>query len=215
VSCRQIVDKWNKARRPGRDVGALEWSRRSTSGRRVFLERMMDGVAGMTERNIQRALYWRHRGGCQIMLPNYTPFVWQECDLFIVLKSGYSIEYEIKLSAADFRADFRKSKHDVLRNPVATRFVPTRFFYAVPEGLVSVDDIPEYAGLVYCRSLKNRPAGPLRIDVAREAPRLGKVKVNDRIVTHMKGAAYYRFWNERFRYEDHVRATKQVAVFAG
>jgi outer membrane autotransporter protein len=41
-------------------------------------------------------------------MPNYTPKNWFECDVMAVTKAGYLEEYEIKLSASDFKADSKK-----------------------------------------------------------------------------------------------------------
>ena len=159
---------------------------------------------GMTERHIQRALYWRHRGGSQVMLPNYAPRHWQECDLFVVTKAAYSIEYEAKVTFADFKADFRKLwKHQRLEKAAKERrFVPARFFYAVPELLIRPCDVPEYAGLVYLWFPGNSRVFA-KERVVREAPRLTKTKVPDDVIRHMQESSYYRFWSERFKFDDY------------
>jgi len=173
-------------------------------GASVIDPRLTDG---MCEHHIQRALWIRHRGGASCILPNYTPIGWQECDLFVVLKSGFSIEYEIKLSRADFKADFRKrGKHSRLANRSSCR-LPTRFFYAMPEGLVSVEDIPDYAGLVYLRwssPLPSRQTTPI-VTVVRPAPRLSAERGLKNTVRDMRQTAYWRFWSERFAFEDYRR----------
>jgi len=100
---------------------------------------------------------------------------YQETDLLIVKTNNrYCYDIEIKVSVSDFKADFKKTeKHDILEQggykakhntykmvkgkrkkfpagrliKVAER--PNRFYFAVPEGLITVDDVPEYAGLLY------------------------------------------------------------------
>lgn len=102
-----------------------------------------------------------------------------ESDFFSVTSSGYIYEVEVKISKSDFIADFTKFKHrlfegrnetsvikeakyryskrwkkDVRRSPEKavnpqTTKMPNKFFFACPEGLLTVDDIPEYAGLIY------------------------------------------------------------------
>lgn len=174
----------------------------------------------MTERDIQAALYWRHRSNCSIMLPNYMPLGWQECDILVVTNAGYATEYEIKLSVSDFRADFNKAKHARMATPLnpalRERWMPTRFFFAVPEGLVPLADVPSYAGLMEFRIVgrRLRPTTPVET-IVRPAPRLRPEKVPDRMIQHMQRTAYYRFWNERMafdRYRRDVDATREADV---
>lgn len=69
-----------------------------------------------------------------------------ECDLFSVTKSGYTNEYEIKVSRADYKNDFKKgSKHYFIENGKRTN----KFWFVVPKDLIHVDEIPKYAGLIY------------------------------------------------------------------
>ena len=81
----------------------------------------------------------------------------QECDVISVSKSDYIYEYEIKISRADFKKDFIKEKHNHIINE---KFTYTRkgeilfrvcnyFNYVVPKDLISPDEVPEYAGLIY------------------------------------------------------------------
>ena len=38
---------------------------------------------------------------------------------------------------------------------VVKNFIPNRFFYACPEGIIDKKDIPDYAGLFYCKPSEN------------------------------------------------------------
>lgn len=167
----------------------------------------------MIERDIQRALFWRHRSNAQIMLPNYTPPGWCECDTFHVTNAGYGVECEIKVTLGDFKADFRKTgKHRVLSGAQDSlrpdnRFCkyppcrPSRFFYAVPERLVSLCDVPDYAGLIYLR-FADGWSYP-RLTIVRSAPRLVGEKVPTSVIETMRQHTYHRFWMERFRLDDY------------
>ena len=103
--------------------------------------------------------------GTEIIIPNYYVGSW-EMDLFRLLDSGYLQEYEIKTSRADFKNDFKKSAHDVKYNSAekkiertnfrkkheeleSGKYVANKFFFVVPENLVSAEECPDYAGLVY------------------------------------------------------------------
>lgn len=136
-------------------------------------------------------------------------FDW-ESDKLIITKSGYTYEFEVKISRSDFKADFKhkKEKHTILRScltgerytPKAYEFMekngyatmedfekstafdkyyltstyyrPNYFYYAVPQDLVSVDEIPDYAGLIYVTEY-----GSLR--TVKKAPLLHKEKYTD------------------------------------
>ena len=79
-----------------------------------------------------------------------------ESDFLALTKSGYLYEGEVKVSKSDFKADFKKKdKHTLLQESyeiiegLERKLRPHYFFYAVPEGLITEDEVPEYAGLVY------------------------------------------------------------------
>lgn len=79
-----------------------------------------------------------------------------ESDYLSLTKSGYLYEGEVKISKSDFKADFKKKdKHTLLQESynkidgVEGKLRPHYFFYAVPENLITEDEVPEYAGLVY------------------------------------------------------------------
>lgn len=86
----------------------------------------------------------RKQSSC-ICLPNY--FVgFYEMDVFRLLPNGMLYEYEIKISRADFKNDFKKgSKHSLMANKKGHA---NRFYFVTPEGLVHKHEIPEYAGLI-------------------------------------------------------------------
>lgn len=74
-----------------------------------------------------------------------------ESDYLAMTKSGYWYEGEVKISRSDFKADKKKKrKHLILENASNEKDKkPHYFFYAVPKGLIEVDEVPDYAGLVY------------------------------------------------------------------
>jgi len=108
----------------------------------------------------------------RFLLKNLYVFGW-ESDLLILTQSGYWYEYEIKISRADFKNDFKHKadKHiKYLQNVEYTR-KPNYFYYAVPENMISIDEVPEYAGLIYVTEY-----GSYRI--IKHAPKLHKEKVD-------------------------------------
>lgn len=171
----------------------------------------------LDERRIQRCLFWRHQSNARAILPNYEPpkWIWFECDVFVVTGDGYSIEYEIKLTVSDFKADRRKAwKHRRLAGEYEGRFRPTRFFYVVPRGLIKLVDIPDYAGLVYVEIIGEPPS--CHECVVREAPRLSKTKVPEEMIAHMRDSAYSRAWRGRFAFDDYRdRVEREQLAAAG
>lgn len=85
----------------------------------------------------------------EFFLCNMYVFTW-ESDVLILTKSHYWYEIEIKVSRADFKNDLKHKfqKHNTLSDADATD-KPNYFYYAVPEGLISPEEVPTYAGLIY------------------------------------------------------------------
>lgn len=140
-------------------------------------------------------------------------FGW-ESDKLLETKSGYIYEFEIKISKADFKNDFKhkKDKHIILEgeeqygdkylpryyefleenrkysnwceanflksaenNPyylVGGHKRPNYFYYAVPTDLITIEDIPEYAGLVYVDERGS-------LTIKKSAPKLHSEKYTD------------------------------------
>lgn len=87
----------------------------------------------------------------------YTGMGLEECDCISVSKSNFVYEYEIKISRSDFKRDFIKEKHNYILNEKFTfkrkgelLWRSANYFnYVTPENLISIDEVPEYAGLIY------------------------------------------------------------------
>ena len=90
----------------------------------------------------------------QYEISNLFVYNW-ESDYLAITKSGYVYEVEIKISRADFSNDFKhkENKHLLLESDTMIKThpqgCPNYFYYAVPDGLISADDVPKYAGLMY------------------------------------------------------------------
>lgn len=145
-------------------------------------------------------------------LPCYTPSGWWECDIFEITKSGYFREYEVKTSIADFRADAKKTqkkfwwrgdrqqggnKHELLADH-STRG-PVQFWFVTPAGLIPLEEIPEWAGLIEIKQGAGR-WGNLSVErQVKKAPRLHREKAPEQIKTHAESVVYYRLMNELTR----------------
>jgi len=108
---------------------------------------------------------WLLKRGYTSVITHFYPRWWHECDVYSITKAGYGIEIEAKVSVADFRADFKKKrKHTCLAAAVRADCpigfaigVPRQYYIAVPRNLVSADDVPDYAGLLYVYWLEATP----------------------------------------------------------
>ena len=86
-----------------------------------------------------------------IVIPNYYVNMF-EMDLFVMKQSGIITEYELKISRSDFLADFKKKwgpdfKHDLLKSG---KRKCNRFYFVVPENMVTIGEVPKHCGLIYC-----------------------------------------------------------------
>ena len=140
-------------------------------------------------------------------------FDW-ESDKFLETRSGYIYEFEVKISKADFKNDFKhkKDKHIILEGEekygdkylpkfyelleankkqgdwayksflkwnadrpyylVGGHKRPNYFYYCTPPDLITADDVPSYAGLVYIDK-----SG--LITIKKKAPKLHNDKIKD------------------------------------
>ena len=170
----------------------------------------------MNERAIQNALYpWlAFERGYLLSCPNYTPAHWFECDLFAVTKANFAVEFEVKISRADFKADAKKGPDEYTRQRFGTMHPenrakydvdlrskherltdgdtrgPSRFFYVTPAGLIQLAEVPSFAGLIELNH-RNRPK------VIKEAPKLHRTKVDDKVLANCRAVFYHRFWTLR------------------
>jgi hypothetical protein len=176
----------------------------------------------LSEREIQRRLWIKNHNSFDILLPNYTPQDWWECDLFGVTRSGYFHEFEVKITAADFRADAEKRRKDYAayrdgdyrgsvpvvnkHQELASRSTkgPSLFWYCVPEGMIDASEVPGWAGLQAMHPNRHW------FQVVKQAPRLHLVKIDRKIVEHAFGVCYFRYWQERQRF-DRLKESREVA----
>lgn len=158
----------------------------------------------MGERIIQRRLYWDFYGASSIVMPNFTPPRWYECDFFRVTRAGFFYEYEIKLSRSDFLADRKKHDAKFSRNGwpphrwsepkylalgAGDTDGPVCFHYVVPESLTTkiISDLPEWAGLIEMRR---------SLRVVKKAPRLHSKKVSPSYIRYARHVSVSRYWDK-------------------
>lgn len=151
-----------------------------------------------------------------------------ESDFFIQNRGGYCYEFEVKISRSDFFNDKKKTdKHSILstgkyqtKGTLSTynrtlnlweqeekvseyehEMRPNKFFYVVPEGLITADELPPYAGLIYCP--KDHWQSVVTI---KEAPFIHKEKLN---VEKVLCSKFYHYWmnekNEAYRLKQRIK----------
>ncbi len=176
-------------------------------------------LTDLTEGSICKKISAKYAGNCKYKLANAYIFKrdW-ESDFFVQKDNGYAYEFEIKISRSDFFNDKKKvEKHLILETGIyhskgwqstwnnetkcfdheekATdqehTFRPNKFFYVVPEGLISAFEIPKYAGLMYV------PADQYKeIITVKEAPFIHKDKLKFEKILCSK---FYHYWLEQKR----------------
>jgi len=174
----------------------------------------------MTTGEIEQALMAQITLRSGLIVPHYTPPNWWECDVFELTRSGYGVEYEVKVSHADFLADSKKQRTRTRRKASASgayltetvtsnkhalleshaEVGPSRFYYVAPAGLISRAELPAWAGLIEATAKTGMTDWEGRklpdriiLDEAVKAPQLHRVKLNDRRLTHMFKTGYYRY----------------------
>lgn len=123
--------------------------------------------------------YLAYRGNSAVMSNVYVNGGPWESDLIRVMPSLYYHEFEIKVSTADFLADFRKSDHYFEKDPETDRFKkqyvyrhdflnsvrthigskriprPKQFTFVCPNDVIHESKVPKHAGLIYVDTSPN------------------------------------------------------------
>lgn len=123
-----------------------------------------------------------------------------ESDYLVVTQSMLAYEVEIKVTRADFKNDLshKKDKHLLFEDgSMIGRFpkgssMPNYFYYAVPDGLINVDEVPGYAGLIYLQ--------PWGITFVKQAKKLTDEKFNPEKMK-LVDKFYYNMWSWKDKYE--------------
>lgn len=136
------------------------------------------------------------KNSVKYLLNNLYIFKW-ESDYLAFTKRGLCYEIEVKISEEDFKNDFKKKdKHILLEtifnehlNNSSHNLIPNYFYYAVPKDLISVSDIPDYAGLLYI----NNNVFPY-FETIKAAPKLLNDKINLSEL-NLTDKFYYNMWS--------------------
>ncbi len=156
------------------------------------------GGRELTEQDIQFAIYGlrRWKEPFPVMVPNVYIWHW-ESDILYLTRAGYPWEYEIKLTHSDFLADAKKqTKHSSLQNGSGSG--PAHFYYACPKDVITVEELPEYAGLIYVSDETSR-YGYLHSRIIKPAPRRKVKKLPDSQIQELLKKGVSRYWSLQTR----------------
>lgn len=141
---------------------------------------------------------------------NLNVYDW-ESDVLKITKSGYAYEFEIKISRGDFKNDFKhkKKKHLLLENKSNDSKMPNYFYYVVPAGLITEEDVPEYAGLIYIHgSIIGTNRYYYSFEEIKSAPKLHTNKI-DEINLKLIDKFYYNYLHWKHKYEKDIVEYKE------
>jgi hypothetical protein len=175
-----------------------------------LMKTFVTGEVKLTERQVQNALYIHCAiKNHELIVPNSCLFAW-ESDVVSVLKSGFICEFEIKISRADFKADTKKRRTEILVNPhrqrdlwgggvevLAPHSRPNYFYYAVPAGLIAAEEVPAYAGLLYVHRMPDSAELVSTMREIKPAQRIHNDKMNDWQRHQLMRAVNVRYWRQR------------------
>lgn len=155
----------------------------------------------MNEFIIQNALYaYLTKKGHQLIIPNiYLGHL--ESDLISVTAAGFIHEYEIKISASDFRADFKKYKHTLMENGRDQFW--NYFWFVTPAGMISTTDVPEYAGHIeiygQLEDFSHGQKGNITLIECKRPKRLHNRKISLHQKAEIARKLEVRYWRMRKR----------------
>ena len=132
-----------------------------------------------------------------------------ESDYLAITKSMVAYEVEIKVSKADFKNDFKnkQDKHLLFEDGnMIGRFpkgssMPNYFYYAVPDGLIGVDEVPDYAGLLYVQ--------PWGITFVKQPKKLTDEKF-DPVKLYLTDKFYYNMMSWQRKYEEVIDSANEI-----
>jgi len=164
-----------------------------------------------TEKHVQMALYELFNKRRHVMMCPNSKALWfsGESDFVSINQTGLAIEVEIKVSEADFKAEFanKKRKHRILAGkkvpeytwqPGAPEVVMDHevnyYYFACPTGLIQPQDLPDYAGLIYVSGYAWPSQNMIRYtcSVVIEPTKLHKRPLNDKRLKVLQTGVMHR-----------------------
>lgn len=178
----------------------------------------------ISSRDIEWSLIQR-LGSRSLYCPRFTASAWWEMDLAELTDADYLVEYEIKMSRADFSRDAHKSgyvktgpewhnqkrttKHELCAT--AHNRAPNRFYFCTPKGLLPAEIIPKWAGLIEVS--RYREIDWPHCEVVKRAPLIHSEKkphARSQIAGILCGRIRHMWDQQYFRYS--AQRKKQAAL---
>lgn len=164
------------------------------------------------------------------IVTNYQGAGLDECDVLSISKAGLVYEYEIKISRNDFRKEFKDKvfKHQRMAERTMAKngpgfttqrgfvyeedWVTTANYYSfcVPDGLIKLEEVPEYAGLYYIVPGNENPVcvkPPVKLHNIRATPRLLKSISHRLTCMVIFGCSFMHYKHKQSKYERHNTET--------
>lgn len=172
----------------------------------------------LTESYIACALraYFSIRKNCSVSALNIKTYHDYESDFIAINPRGFVHEVEIKLSLSDFKADFKKSrtkigtyeengqvkfsereipKHDSIKNGEYAN----HFWFAAPQGVIPIELVPDYSGLIEFSVREQRRARDLVIvHITKPAPKMHKNKSDKDFIYRLCFSMMHKAWDRQF-----------------
>ena len=101
----------------------------------------------MTTKEIQNAICKYEILKSNIPCQNVSFLFAYEIDV-LAYNGRFLSEYEVKTSRGDFKRDIKKQKWQYFDSKVESQ-IPNYFYYACPTGLISIEEVQAFAGLIY------------------------------------------------------------------
>lgn len=158
----------------------------------------------MTENDLQLVLWERLKfKRHDLVVPNAYLFHYRrnkwESDVLALTKHGYTHEFEIKVSASDFRQDFNKPKWEAMATPQynGTGVGPNYIWMVCPSEILTPELrelLPPFCGLMVLQGGE--------IHTERQAVRLHSKKLPPKKRRALAKKLMYRVWRDKERYYD-------------
>ena len=163
-----------------------------------------------TEKKAQDVLrkYFLSESTKKYEIKNLYVYGW-ESDYLIITRSNLAYEIEIKISRSDFKNDFKhkEDKHllfeggDKLGKFSKAGGMPNYFYYAVPNELITPEEVPQYAGLIYLQ--------PWGATVVKKAKKLTDDNF-DADKMNLVDKFYYNMLSWQRKYEEVIDSASEI-----
>lgn len=160
----------------------------------------------LTERNIIKALYRLYFQGSLVMINNIQMYGSFEADFLRVTPTGYTAEFEVKLTVADFKKDAKKNiggmpKYEYMQLGLGAN----SFCYVMPQNVVDKVTIPKWAGLIIVKYDKLPKYGKdygkiigykdyVITTKVKNHKKLHRIKITEKQLAQIYRSLHWKYW---------------------